>query len=391
MINASLLLRAISTATLAIFVAVGAADAQTTAVGPAPPHLKATSQHSLTATDLNAFLDGFVPFAIERGDVAGAVVSVVKDGQILVNRGYGYADLKTRRPVSPDETLFRPGSIGKLFTWTAVMQQVERGKLNLDRDVNDYLDFKIPPAFGKPITLRNLLTHTPGFEDTFKDSFVKDPSRLVPLGDYLKSHIPRRIFPPGEIVAYSNYGASLAGYIVQRVSGQKYADYIAENIFQPLGMSHSTMLQPLPARLAPLMSAGYKAASGPPVPFEFIEVAPAGALSSTSADMAKFMIAQLQNGRLGARQILKPATARLMHTPQHTEAPGLNGFDLGFYDENRNGRRIIGHAGDTEVFHSDLHLILDANVGLFMSFNSTGANGAVVRIRTALFAAFLDR
>ncbi|MGH7747219.1 MAG: serine hydrolase domain-containing protein, partial [Candidatus Dormibacteria bacterium] len=204
-------------------------------------------------------------------------------------------------------------------------------------------------------------------------------------------HIPRRIFPPGEIVAYSNYGASLAGYIVQRVSGQKYADYIAENIFQPLGMSHSTMLQPLPARLAPLMSAGYKAASGPPVPFEFIEVAPAGALSSTSADMAKFMIAQLQNGRLGARQILKPATARLMHTPQHTEALGFNGFDLGFYDENRNGRRIIGHAGDTEVFHSDLHLILDANVGLFMSFNSTGANGAVVRIRTALFAAFLDR
>jgi CubicO group peptidase (beta-lactamase class C family) len=357
---------------------------QTAATSPGTPH-------EMTADDLSTFLDGMVPYMIQRGDIAGGVISVVKDGKLLFAHGYGYADLKARTPVSPENTLFRPGSTSKLFTWTAVMQQVEQGKLDLDHDVNDYLDFKIPPRDGKPVTLRQIMTHTAGFEDTAR-GLLPRKAEDVNLERYLKTHIPARIFPPGEIVAYSNYGCGLAGYIVQRVSGEGFDDYVQKHIFDPLGMHHSSFAMPLPPALAPLMAKGYKSASdGKPQPFELVDPAPAGALSSSATDMANFMIAQLQGGRFGDTRILQQATADLMHSPQHTAAPGLAGFDLGFYQEDRNGQRIIGHGGDTVVFHSDLHLLLDANVGIFMSFNSAGDAGSAHVVRKAIFQAFLDR
>ncbi|MEW9570376.1 serine hydrolase domain-containing protein [Rhodanobacter sp. Si-c] len=348
---------------------------------------------ALTAQDLGSFFDGLMPYALRRNDIAGGVVAVVKDGQLLFARGYGYADLATRTPVTADNTLFRPGSTSKLFAWTAVMQLVEQGKLDLDRDVNAYLDFRIPPYQGKPVTLRELMTHTPGFEDVTRGLMPATPDQLD-LGRYLKAHLPVRIFPPGQLVAYSNYGCGLAGYIVQRVSGQPYAQYIEQHILEPLGMDHSSFGQPLPPALAPLMSKGYlRASDRKPQPFELVDPAPAGAMSTTATDMAKFMIAQLQDGRYGNTGILKPATAQLMHSPQYAPAPGMPGFDLGFYQEDRNGLRIIGHAGDTVVFHSDLHLLLDKNVGLFLSFNSAGNPdaGGTLTLRRSIFHAFLDR
>ncbi|HKD21450.1 MAG TPA: serine hydrolase [Rhizomicrobium sp.] len=361
----------------------------TVAAAPAEP---AEESHELTAEDAKTFFDGMIPYAIDHGNIAGSVLVIVKDGKILFAQGYGYADEAKHKSVIPDETLFRPGSVSKLFTWTAVMQQVQAGKLDLDRDVNDYLDFKIQEKFGKPITLRNLMTHTPGFEEGIHDAFVKNASDLYPLGDYLKKRMPARIYPPGEVTAYSNYGCSLAGYIVERVSGEKYADYIANHILKPLGMTHSTFEQPLPKQYEADMSKGYQQASDEkPVPFENIETAPAGALSATGTDMAHFMIAHLNNGSYNGVSILSPAVVALMHSPQSKMAPGVNGFDLGFYQENRNGLRIIGHAGDTDPFHSDLHLLLDKNVGVFMSFNSLGKEGESDKFRTTLFRAFLDR
>ena len=178
------------------------------------------------------------PGARERERASESETKKRKTVRLLFAKGYGYSDVAKRKPVIADETMFRPGSVSKLFTWTAVMQQVQAGKLDLDRDVNDYLDFKIPEKFGKPITLRNIMTHTPGFEEGIHDAFVKNAKDLYPLGDYMKKRMPDRIYPPGQVVAYSNYGASLAGYIVQRVSGEQYADYIANHILKPLGMEH---------------------------------------------------------------------------------------------------------------------------------------------------------
>ncbi len=363
------------------------AASSTTAMAPGD-----TGPHAFTRDDVATFFDGMMPYAIDRGNIAGATIAVVADGKLLFAKGYGFSDVKTRALVLPDRTLFRVGSISKLFTWTAVMQLVQAGKINLDRNVNDYIDFRIPDKFGQPITMRDLMTHTAGFEDTISQSFLQKPGQLIPLRDYLVNHIPTRIFPPGKVVAYSNYGATLAAYIVQRLSGEPFEQYVANHIYQPLGMQHSTFVQPLPPALAPDMSQGYAQASdGKSKPFEIVEIAPAGSVSATAADMARFMIAQLGDGSDGGTPILDAQTLALMHSPQSRMAPGMNGFDLGFYQENRNGLRIIGHAGDTNWFHSDLHLLLDRNVGIFMSFNSAGSDGASDSARTAVFRAFLDR
>jgi CubicO group peptidase (beta-lactamase class C family) len=349
----------------------------------------APAKRELTGTDLEAFLDGLMPLQIQRENVAGAVVAVVKDGKLIFAKGYGFSDVDKRTPVTADSTLFRPGSISKLFTWTSVMQLSEQGKLDLDKDVNEYLDFKIPPAYGKPITLKNIMTHSAGFEEVARDLFVSDAQHMHTLEQFLKHHVPERIFPPGVVTAYSNYATALAGYIVQRVSGKSMDQYAQDNIFTPLEMSRTTFVQPLPENLKPLMSNGYKKGSGKAQPFEFVEAYPAGSVSTTAKDMSNFMIAHLQNGKFGDKQILKPETARLMHSRLYGTDDRLDAMAYGFYEESRNGIRIIGHGGDTVLFHSDLHLILDQNVGFFVSYNSAGKGE--VSPRTILFEAFLDR
>ncbi|MEO5860632.1 MAG: serine hydrolase domain-containing protein [Pyrinomonadaceae bacterium] len=350
-----------------------------------PATIAPVEMPQMTGADLDAFLDGIVPILLAKEDIAGVTISVVKDGKVLVAKGYGYSDVATKKLVTADQTLFRPGSISKLFTWTAVMQLAEQGKLDLKKDINEYLDFKIPEAFGKPITLENILTHTPGFEEQLKDLFGGEKSPN--LGVYVKNHIPNRIFPPGTVPAYSNYGTALAGYIVERVSGQAFDEYIELNIFRPLEMNSSSFRQPLPESLAPNMSKAYILASDEPKPFEIVGPYPAGSLSSTATDMSKFMIAHLQDGKFGDTQILKPETARLMHSRLFALDDQALAMAHGFYEESRNGHRIIGHGGDTVAFHSDLHLIPDANVGFFISQNSAGKGV----LRTAIWDAFLNR
>lgn len=348
-----------------------------------------TMPHPMTEADVEAFLDGLMPLQLERDDIGGAVVAVVKDGKVLFAKGYGYADVAKKKPVSPEDTLFRPGSTSKLFTWTAVMQLVQEGKLDLDRDVNDYLDFKIPATYPQPITLRNIMTHTAGFGETAKDLFVPSVKDLTPLRAYLVNHMPKRIFPPGATPAYSNYATTMAGYIVQRVSGKPFDEYINDNIFKPLNMEHTTFAQPLPENLKSLMSSGYQSASAGAQSFEVVQAWPAGSASSSAMDITHFMIAHLQNGQYNGARILSPETAALMHSRQFAPHPAMNAMALGFYEETRNGHRIIGHAGDTVYFHSDLHLIPDAGVGFFVSYNSLGKG--TISNRTALWHKFLDR
>ena len=344
----------------------------------------------LTTEDVGAFLDGLVPQQIEKADIAGAVVVVVKDGKVLFEKGYGYSDAERKTPVSPQDTLFRPGSISKTFTWTAVMQQVEQGKIDLDRDVNTYLDFQIPHTFGKPTTMRDIMTHRSGLEETIKDLFVASEKDLTPMAQYLPAHLPTQIFPPGTVPAYSNYATTVAAYAVQRVSGQPFDDYVDDHFFKPLNMTRATFRQPLPESLKPFMSNGYDLGSGKPKPFEAVEVAPAGSLSASAESMAHWMIMHLQNGRYGDVQILKPETAIQMHARQEGWPAAMNAMALGFYEQNLNGHRVISHGGDTELFHSDLFLILDSNVGLFVSYNSAGRpdHGDA---RGDLYIKFMDR
>lgn len=350
------------------------------APSPPPPNVSAaaTPQPSvapeLTKADFETFLDALIPSQLRNRNIAGAVVSVVKDGQVLFQKGYGYANFEAKKPVVPDQTLFRPGSISKLFTATAVMQLVEQGKLDLDRDVNDYLDFAIPKTYPEPVTLRQLLTHTAGFEETLKNLFVAHESDMKPLRTYLVNQMPARIFPPGKIPSYSNYGFTLAGYIVERMSGERFEDYIDNHILKPLRMTNSTFDQPLPSQLAPQMSKGYLNASKKPRDFEFVQAAPAGALSTTAADMTRFMLAFLEDGSTDGVAILKPETVRQMQTRKFELDPMICGLGITFMEYWMKPVRAIGHGGDTVYFHSDMVLVPDAHVGYFLSYNSLGKN-----------------
>jgi CubicO group peptidase (beta-lactamase class C family) len=347
--------------------------------------------HALEKADLAAWLDGLLPYALKTGDIAGSVVVVVKDGQVLFEKGYGYANVAKKSPMDPAATMVRPGSTSKLFTWTAVMQLVEQHKLDLDRDVNDYLDFNIPHKDGKAVTLRDLMNHRAGFEEGLKDLLATDPKRHLTTERYVKEHPRPELFTPGDVPAYSNYGVALAGYIVQRVSGESFDNYVEQHIFQPLGMEHTTFEQPLPARFQSALSQGYMTASSPPRPYEFVETAPAGSASTTADDMARFMIAHLQDGRFGDKRILSDATATLMHSPSESALPGFGTMAHGFFYETHNGRIAIGHGGDTVVFHTELELLPQENVGIFYNFNSRVKNDAVYALREALFNGFMNR
>lgn len=337
----------------------------------------------LQAAEVEAFLDGLIDAQLEAYHLPGATVAVVQDGKLLLAKGYGYADLAARKPVVADQTLFRPGSISKLFIWTAVMQLVEAGKLDLNADVNSYLTaFKIPNAYPEPITLAHLLTHTPGFEERSEGLFLRSVEGMLPLAEYLQRYMPARVRPPGTLTAYSNYGTTLAGYLIEQVTGQPYEQYIEEKILQPLQMTHSTFRQPLPSTLASDMAVGYlyTGAEYQPRDFEVVQASPAGALSATATDLANFMIAHLQNGRFGDTRILQEATAQTMHEQLFTNDPRVSGFAHGFIEATLNGQKLLWHAGDTIFFHSTLVLAPEHNLGFFVSYN--GATGSLAYMST---------
>jgi len=350
-----------------------------------------TAAHPLTAEDLSAWLDGILPYGLKSGDIAGVEVSVVKDGQVLLQAGYGFADVDRKIKMDPERVMTRIGSTSKLFTWTAVMQLVQQGKLDLHRNIDDYLDFKVSPTGGPPITMLDLMNHRGGFEEGLKDVLATDPQAFMSTEAYLKQHPRPLIFQPGTVPAYSNAGASLAGYIVQRISGETFEHYVDQHIFQPLGMQHSTFEQPLPERFKGMASLGYRTASQPPVPYELVTTAPAGSVASTAADMTRFMLAHLQQGHLGTYDMLDAPTAQLMHSPSETSLPGFATMAHGFFHETRNGHLVLGHGGDTVVFHTEFDLLPQDGVGIFYSFNSRGSDQAVYGLRQAVLDQFMDR
>ncbi|NIO70706.1 MAG: serine hydrolase, partial [Anaerolineae bacterium] len=365
------------------------------------PTAPSQQQGPTDPAELEAFLDELMAKDMEERHIPGAAVSVVKDGMLFFAKGYGYADLENKIPVDAEQTAFATGSVGKLFTWTAVMQLVEQGKLDLDADVNTYLDFRIPDTYPQPITLKHLLTHTAGFEDLWFEAFAWDADGLMPVGEWLASHIPARVRPPGEVAAYSNYGAMLAGYIVARVSGQPYEQYIQEHIFDPLGMVHSTIQQPLPPDLRAHTSLGYWNVDGvpqavPSIPDDYLgqtAMAPAGGHVSSVTDMARFMIAHLQGGFYGdastEMRILEETTARQMHSTLYTPDPRILGAAYGFFDFSDNGQRTLGHSGDTLGFTTMLLLLPDQNLGVYVVYNNESSGGLTTQ-HTGFQRAFFD-
>ena len=323
--------------------------------------------------ELERFIDGVMASALRDTHVAGGIVAVVHDGRVVLTKGYGWSDVERRRHVDGAHTLFRLGSITKLFTWTAVMQLVEAGALDPSADVNRYLDFQIPGTYPQPITLANLATHTAGFEDDGRDVWTTDARHIQPTGAWLVEHLPVRMRPPGTVSSYSNHGAALAGYVVERVSGLGWCDYVEQRLLTPLGMGDTSCRQPA---LAADVSQGYLYREGTFVPqaAEMLTgAAPAGAMTASAADMATFMLAHLGHVTASQHNVLSDASLSAMHARRFAHDPVLPGFAFGFYESWSHGLRMISHAGDTRWFHANLVLVPAEDLGVFVAFNTNTA------------------
>lgn len=353
------------------------------------PKQKPPTASVTDAADVEAFFDGAIRTIMEQKHIAGGVVTVVADGKIVLCKGYGYADVAARQPVDPDKTLFSIASISKPFTWTAVMQQVEAGKINLQEDISKYVkDVRIPATYDKPITMQHLLTHTPGFEDHVLGLFRKEPDSRS-LREVLQGELPARVRLPGTLASYSNHGTALAAYAVECVAEMPWENYIEQKIFQPLGMTQSLVRQPVKDKLPAGMSKGYEWKGGQFVDkgFEYIPAGPAGCVRSTGKDMAQFMLAHLNDGQLGTARILSTESAQKMRQPLFQHDKRVSAMCFGFFEEQHHGLRLVGHGGDTIYFHSLLQLIPDKKVGYFFSFNTETSGG----VREHIQEAFLQR
>jgi CubicO group peptidase (beta-lactamase class C family) len=338
--------------------------------------------------ELEAFVDGVVQDAMGREHIAGVTVSVVQNGQVVLKKGYGFAGLDPQRPVDPDRSLFRVGSISKTFTWIAMMKEVEAGRMRLNQPVNLYLPEKVQvrdQGYDQPVRVANLMDHSAGFEDrAFGQLFERNYNRVRPLDVYLRQERPKRVHAPGVVSSYSNYGAALAGEAVTYTSGRPYERLIEDEILGPLGMGHTTFREPhdpkaglpapMPARLVGDISDGYR---WTPTGFErrdyeFIgQIAPAGAASSTAGDMARYMLMQLGGGQLGGATIYGPTSAQAFRTPLRQTPPGINGWAHGFMVfDLPGGHRAYGHGGATLSFFSNMVVVPDLNLGVFISTNT---------------------
>ncbi|GGN46068.1 CubicO group peptidase (beta-lactamase class C family) [Actinoplanes campanulatus] len=363
------------------------------AVAPARPAVAVpVACPTATPAALAGFFDGALPIRLTAARVPGAAVSVAAGGATAFAKGYGMADTERAVPFDASRSLVRIASISKLFTWTAVMQQVEVGRLDLDADVNRYLaGFQVPGTYDQPVTLRHLMSHTAGFEDVITGTGARDAAGVPPLGRYLADHMPARIRPPGEVSAYSNYGAALAGHIVSEVSGERYDQYIQRHLLDPLGMARSTAAEPVPAALAPDLARSYDTDLTPPkvYPFTFDRMPPDGSITTTAADMAGFMNAHLHEGRFGAGRILSPQTTARMHQRSFTADPRVDGYAHGFKERTVNGHRVLLHDGGWEGFTSIMMLVPDCDLGLFLTMNSlSGGNPDLQRLVDDFFDRF---
>ena len=355
---------------------------------PDGPSLDADGPRPLTPAGIEAFFDA--AFDVQRMDhaIVGAVVSVVLGGEVVFQRGYGWSDLERRVPVDPEETLFRIASVSKPFTWTALMQLVEEGRVALDDPVARYIDFEIPDTYSEPIRIRHLLTHTPGFEESYIGFVAKTPQEVLPLGEALATLIPARVRAPGEHASYSNYGSALAGYVVERVSGRSWEEVLETRVLQPLRMSSTNVRIEVPSQLQARHAKGYVIRDGAFVstPYIYLNLNPAGGISSTGADMARFMIAHLNGGAGEGGRIMAPETAAQMHSPLFAPHSAIPPILHGFYRSDRNGQVVFGHGGDANQFHSNMSLLPEHDLGVFVSFNSDP--GAMAR--SNLVPAFID-
>lgn len=356
-----------------IIAAIAAAHALARGVRAQAPSILIDTTGPANQQEFGEFIDSFFEAEMARSHVPGAVFLLVKNGDVFYASGYGFAHLEDRTPVDPQRTVFRVGSISKSLTAAAVLTLVDEGHLDLDADVNEYLEHaRVPPTFSEPVTLRHLLTHTAGFDERLFGQHARSRSDALSLEEYLAIHLPPRTGPPGEVISYNDHGTSLAGLVVEDVSGRPFAQYVAERILAPLGMGSSSFdVLNLPPQIQDNLATAYRYWAGEhePYRYDYIQTAPAAGLVATAADMGRFLSALLDGGRQGDRRILSDSMTAIMLDRQFAHSPQLPGRAFGFAESNENGVRALIKNGQATGFLSRIVLIPQAKVGFFSSIN----------------------
>ncbi len=336
--------------------------------------------------ELEVFVDHLFIKKMEDLHIPGLAFVLIKSGKLFFSKGYGFASLEDETPVDPQKTIFPVASVSKLFTATAVMQLYERGKLSLNEDVNAYLQsFQLEENDWEPVTVAHLLTHTAGFDDRYIGIAASSQGEVVPLAQYLAARMPPRVVPPDAFMGYSNHGYALAGHLVEVIFGMSFTQYIQESILEPLGMKRSGFR--ISRSLASHLAVGYDYGddSYRAVSFDHLNVSPAGGMVASATDMARFITAQLQDGRFGSVRILGEATAQAMRRRQFTHHSRMPGRTYGFHERLENGLRGVGHAGSLRGFASLLFLLPEEKIGFFVVYNHSE-----LRLQEDLVSRFLD-
>ncbi len=321
------------------------------------------------------FVDGLMATQLREHGLGAVTLSLVREDELWLARGYGLADVESEREVVPEETLFRIGSVSKTFTWTAAMMLVERGQLDLDADVNDYLQqFSVREAFGEPVTMRHIMHHRAGFEDTMRLFAVADdePRSLTEL---LDAHQPERVYPPGARTSYSNWASALAAQVVENVAGMSYGEFLQDEILDPLAMNDTSWLGPehmsedQRARLA----TGYRPEMGALGIQGYMQIGPywpAGGMASTATDMARWMRFHLNGGELDGVRLLDADTHARMWTRGFDDRPESSDVAHGFQDRPYRGLKTFGHGGGTAAYLTNMVLVPELSLGIFLSQNT---------------------
>ena len=324
--------------------------------------------------ELEKFLDAILTEQMEKQHIPGAAFIFVKDGKVFFSKGYGFANLERKQPVVPEQTLFRIGSISKVFTATAIVQLADRRRINPHTDVNRYLrKLKVAETFPGPVTAAHLITHTAGFDEIRPGTQGPNAASVLPLADFLRTRLVR-IEAPGDTIAYSTYGITLAGLLIEEVSGISFESYLAKNVWKPLGMNRTNIT--VPAALADDLALGYEYVNGvnQPQAYEWYHTTPASSINSTAMDMARFVIMNLQNGRYGKARILSNGAAHDMHLQHATGHAHMPGVAYGFFEDDYQGLRILEHGGNMAGFSSQLVLLPECNAGFFMVNHHENSN-----------------
>jgi CubicO group peptidase (beta-lactamase class C family) len=342
-----------------------------------------------SAVEFDEFLDGFMAAEMKRLDIPGAAVAVVRDGRVFFLKGYGLADREQKVTVDPEKTLFRIGSVSKPLTALAALQQVERGKLDLDADINTYLDFAVPQKDGTAVTLASLLTHTSGFEERRIGMAARDAKDIEPLGEFLRKNVPARFAATGALHSYSNLNYAFVGHLVEQASRRDFAGYMDDNVFRPLRMQSTSFAQPLTAEVESRLAVGYVGSAGSRKPADraYDRDYPASGAVSTGADIAQFMIALLEGGQADGNRVVGPETAAAYLAPAYRPDPSMPGRTTGGLEELWiNGEQAVGHGGDTLSSAAQMILLPAQHTGFFLAYNT-----AVDEFRENVMRAILDR